>query len=194
MAAGGTREALLLERCRRGDLGALRTLYDAEVARVRRIARRMGLTSDEDLDDVTQDVFDMVFRDIARVRPGELSAWLFRLTSNRVTDRHRRRRVRETFSRTFGSQEAPESEPDPEQALLQADARRQVSRILACMRQKKRDVFVLFELEEMPGEAIASQLGIPLSTVWTRLHHARREFARIARSLQQREAQMRGRP
>jgi RNA polymerase sigma-70 factor (ECF subfamily) len=194
MAVGSGQEALLLERCRRGDLGALRTLYESEVSSVRRIARRMGLTSGEELDDVTQDVFSMVFRDIARVRSGELSAWLFRLTSNRVNDRHRRRRVRDAFRRTFGLDGSDESVPGPEQSLLRNDARLQVSRILARMPQKKREVFVLFELEEVPGEEIAARLGIPLGTVWTRLHHARQEFARIARLLQRRELMMRGRP
>jgi len=194
VAEDGAEEALLLELCRRGDLEALRVLYDGQVRAVRRLARRLGMSSEEEVDDVTQDVFSMAFRDIHRVRPGELAAWLFRLTSNRVNDRHRRRRVREAFVRRFGLQEAENRDPGPERALLRKDAEVQVSRILGRMRQKKRDVFALFELEEVAGEEIAARLGIPVATVWTRLFHARREFARIARSLQRRELNGRGRP
>jgi len=59
-----------------------------------------------------------------------------------------------------------------------------VSRILERMTQKKRDVFVLFELQGFLGEEIAEQLQIPVDTVWTRLHHARIEFAKVGRSLE----------
>ena len=39
-----------------------------------------------------------------------------------------------------------------------------------------REVFVLFELEGLSGPEISEALGIPLKTVWTRLHHARKDF------------------
>jgi RNA polymerase sigma-70 factor (ECF subfamily) len=35
-------------------------------------------------------------------------------------------------------------------------------------------VFVLVTLEGMSGEEASAVLGIPINTVWTRLHHARR--------------------
>ena len=64
---------------------------------------------------------------------------------------------------------------------------RQFSEILARMAPKKREVLVLFEIEGLSGEAIAERVGCPLDTVWSRLYHARREFARLARSDAQRE-------
>jgi len=36
--------------------------------------------------------------------------------------------------------------------------------------------FVMVELEDASGKDAARALGIPLATVWTRLHHARREL------------------
>jgi RNA polymerase sigma-70 factor (ECF subfamily) len=41
---------------------------------------------------------------------------------------------------------------------------------------KKREVFVLVALEGLSGEEVATTLGIPVNTVWTRLHHARSEL------------------
>jgi RNA polymerase sigma-70 factor (ECF subfamily) len=38
---------------------------------------------------------------------------------------------------------------------------------------------VLFEIEGYSGEEIAAFEGVPVNTVWTRLHHARREFATL---------------
>jgi RNA polymerase sigma-70 factor (ECF subfamily) len=40
----------------------------------------------------------------------------------------------------------------------------------------QRTAFVLFEIESYSGEEIAELEGIPLNTVWTRLHHARKRF------------------
>ena len=47
---------------------------------------------------------------------------------------------------------------------------------LAELSAKKREVFVMVALEGVPPEAAAEALGIPIRTVWTRLHHARREL------------------
>jgi RNA polymerase sigma-70 factor (ECF subfamily) len=175
-------EELLLARCRLGDRAALRDLYERNVRMVMGMARHLGASA-SDMEDVAQDVFAAAFRDLGKVRPGLLSAWLFKLTSHRVHDRHRQRRVREAFTKLWHG--APEAGIDePEQALLRRDATRRVERILARMSRKKREVFALFELQGLPGEEIAGLLGIPLDTVWSRLSHARREFTRIGRSLE----------
>jgi RNA polymerase sigma-70 factor (ECF subfamily) len=51
-----------------------------------------------------------------------------------------------------------------------------VERLLTHMSEKRRVAFVLFEIEGYSGEEIAEILDVPLGTVWTRLHHARKEF------------------
>jgi RNA polymerase sigma-70 factor, ECF subfamily len=175
-------EAELLARCCQGERAAMRELYERHARIVMGRARRLGLPPDE-AEDVTQDVFTAAFENIAKIEPGFLAPFLFRLTSNRVTDRFRRRRVRETFARWFGGSEPEEHFDGPEQAALRRDAERHVSRILSRMSPKKRDVFALFELAGATGDEIASELQIPVDTVWTRLHHARIEFAKIGRSL-----------
>jgi RNA polymerase sigma factor (sigma-70 family) len=174
----------LLVRCREGDPRALRSLYERYARVVIAHARRLGLAADE-AEDVAQEVFSATFRDVERIQSAALGAWFFRLTSNRVHDRFRRRRVRETFNRWFGAAEPREDPADrPDRRALQRDAERRVGRILARMSQKKRDVFALFELEEWSGEEIAECLQIPVETVWTRLYHARIEFAKVGRSLE----------
>ncbi len=177
-------EAQLLARCQLGEPAALRAFYERYARTVMANARRLGLAPSE-VEDVAQEVFSAAFQALGRIRPGLTAAFLFRLTSNRVNDHFRRRRVRETFARWFGGAEASEPHDEgPERAALRRDAERRVGRILARMSQKKREVFALFELQGLPGEAIAEQLRIPVDTVWTRLHHARLEFARVGRSLE----------
>jgi RNA polymerase sigma-70 factor (ECF subfamily) len=43
----------------------------------------------------------------------------------------------------------------------------------------RRSAFILFEVEGYSGEEIAELEGIPLNTVWTRLHHARKDFVQL---------------
>jgi RNA polymerase sigma-70 factor (ECF subfamily) len=175
-------EELLLARCRLGDRAAIRLLYEQNARIVMARARRLGLPAEE-VEDVSQEVFTAAFKELDKIEPGTLSTFLFRLTSNRVNDRFRRRRVRETFRRWFGASEPTEDPDGPERAAMRKDAERRVGRILARMSHKKRDVFALFEIEGASGEEIAAELQIPVDTVWTRLHHARIEFAKVARSL-----------
>ena len=51
--------------------------------------------------------------------------------------------------------------------------------VLAALPVEQRTVFVLFELEEVPGEAIAELLAVPEGTVRSRLRLARRAFSRL---------------
>jgi DNA-directed RNA polymerase specialized sigma24 family protein len=46
---------------------------------------------------------------------------------------------------------------------------------------------VLFEIEGYSGEEIAQIQSLPLKTVWTRLHHARKDFIRMVSQLPQEE-------
>src|SRR6185312_14550791 len=103
------------------------------------------------------------------------------ICANVVTDHHRRRRVRGALMAVFGPAVDPDADvargPTPEGQLQQAQAQVQVAKILERMRPKKREVFALFEIEGLSGEEIARRVGCPVDTVWTRLFHARKEFA-----------------
>jgi RNA polymerase sigma-70 factor (ECF subfamily) len=136
------------------------------------------------VEDVAQEVWTATFDALDRIEPGALSAWLFRLTSNRVHDRFRRRRLREAVHRWFSTSEPVDDDNRPDRVALRHDAERRVGRILARMSQKKREVFALFEIEGLSGDEIAQHLEVPVDTVWTRLHHARIEFAKVGRSLE----------
>jgi RNA polymerase sigma-70 factor (ECF subfamily) len=51
------------------------------------------------------------------------------------------------------------------------------SRALAALDPDKRAVFMMFEVEGMSGQEIAECVGVPLGTVHSRLHAARRELS-----------------
>ena len=180
--SAGTDVSAWIARCREGDPTAFRALYDLHFEQIHRLARSLGTPAAE-VDDVTQDVFSSAFSKLSRFSGGNFGHWLHRICANLVTDRHRKRRVRETFQRLLGSGADDELDRGrtPDERCERAEAERQVGQILARMRPKHREVFALFELEGKSGEEIALVVGCPLNTVWTRLHHARHDFLRIGR-------------
>jgi RNA polymerase sigma-70 factor (ECF subfamily) len=51
-----------------------------------------------------------------------------------------------------------------------------MQRILSQLTERRRTAFFLFEIEGYTGEEIAELEGVSVNTVYTRLHHARRDF------------------
>ena len=170
----------VVERCRRGDAQAWRVLHRAQYAFVHRIARKLGAREDE-VDDVVQEVFIVAYRRLGTFTHGKLSTWLYRITANLVFSRNRGRRIREALFSWFAPAGGVVRGPDRDVEAREAE--RDVAKVLARMADKKREVFVLFELEGLSGDAIAELVGCPVETVWTRLHYARKDFERIAREL-----------
>jgi RNA polymerase sigma-70 factor, ECF subfamily len=150
--------------------------FRREGAFVLRMIRRLGV-SPADAEDLAQKVFLVLHR-----RPELLAAdvalrsVLFGIVRRVVADHrkgHRRAPVTSVESRELGYG------PDQERALEQKDARAALQAAIDRLDQDKREVFVLYELEEMSVPHIARMLGIPAQTAYTRLHAAR-EFVRRA--------------
>lgn len=173
----------LLARCRARDASAWKAVHDEHFAFVWRVARRLGTPVDE-LEDVCQETFIVAFRKLDRFEGGQLTSWLYRITANVVTGRHRRRRVRRALSAALQLVPVQRVEPTPHDVAVAKEAAALVDSVLERMAPKKREVFALFELEGLSGEQIAEHVGCSIGTVWTRLHHARKDFERIARKLE----------
>lgn len=142
-----------------------------------------------DLADVLQEVLIVVHRQFATYDPERpMPPWLFGICLRAATAHRRRAWVR----RERPSSEAPEERdgaPDPEELASLAQARARLAVILEAMDADKRAVFVMFEVEEMTGEQIAAIVGVPVGTVWSRLHVARKQFDEVRARLQAREQQ-----
>ena len=67
----------------------------------------------------------------------------------------------------------PPANPDPEELAQRREARHLLDRVLDALPEDMRAVFVLFELEELSLEQIASLLNVPRGTVASRLRRAR---------------------
>jgi RNA polymerase sigma factor (sigma-70 family) len=166
----------LLRRVGDGDLSALGLLYDRHHRSVLRFVR-CTLHQRSEAEDVAQEVFLIAAR-VAASFDGRHSsrAWLFGIAARCVLNRARRGARFLRFVQRIGMQQAQAEEALPEQALLQSELRAQLHAALHQLTPEKRIALVLAEVEGLSGPQIAETLGVPLGTVWTRLHHARRDM------------------
>lgn len=152
----------------------VRALYTEHADALRTGLRRLTW-SGCDVDDLLQEVFIVVIR---RPQPLLLAesprAWLYGVAVKVASSARRKHQIRE-----FLRLEAAEATAPVASAQYDLEARATaatVHRALSKLSSKKREVLVLFELQGLSGPEIAAALGCPLKTVWTRLHHARKDF------------------
>jgi len=160
----------------------LRRVLDAYLDFAVRTLRTHGV-SEADVDDGVQQVCLVLADKLDRIDPGSERAFLFR-TAQRIASRIRRTRTRR---REVPEHEAGERE-DPSGPEQQADARQALDalgRILDSLDDELREVFVLYELEELTMAAIAPILDIPPGTVASRLRRAREQFQALTTGLAQ---------
>jgi RNA polymerase sigma-70 factor, ECF subfamily len=146
-----------------------------------------------DSDDVVQDVFAVVHRRIGELRPDvPLTSWLYRITQNIATTRRRRERLRRwTRGLSFDyADELPAPGPSAIDEMERREAALEVYSALDCLDEKYRSAVILFEIEGLTGEEIATLTGRPLATIWIHLHRGRQKFRRHY----QKQLQKRGRP
>jgi RNA polymerase sigma-70 factor (ECF subfamily) len=152
-----------------------------------RMLQRLGVRR-ADLQDVCHDVFLIAHRRFAEF-DGRLKAnpWLFGICL-RVAANYRRRarfRYEQAGSEHDGDAAAVRASPAerPDHQVARLEAQRHAQTILDGMDPAKRAVFVMFELEGLSCQVIADQLGVPVGTVYSRLHAARSIFEREAKRL-----------
>jgi RNA polymerase sigma-70 factor, ECF subfamily len=165
-------------RCRSGDMAAWRALYDRHLPLVYRVARRMGVP-ECDFADLCQEVFLRVYRGLGHFRgEAQFSTWLYRIVLHEVARAGRAKGVRAALLSLIGRPELP---PIADEQLVRAEATIELQRLLDRMKPKQRQVFVLYELEELSVEQIALVMACPVETVRSRLRHAREDFTRLRR-------------
>jgi RNA polymerase sigma-70 factor, ECF subfamily len=154
------------------DSERLRAAHDHHFTGVWRCLRRLGLTAAE-ADDTAQQVFVVFAQKIGAVHAGAERSFLYATATRAAAD------VRRTASRRYevsSEREHEGNEPPPDVLLAEREARVALDAILEAMPPDLREVFVLYEIEELTMAAIAGALQIPSGTVASRLRRAREEF------------------
>lgn len=160
----------------RQDSGAeFEHIFRQHGAFVGRVLRRFGVRAG-DVPDASQDVFLVVHRRLPEFeRRAAYRTWLYRICACVAADyRKRAHRRYERGGDAAGDAAVPESQE-------RQAAGRQLAERLECaldrLRDEQRQVFVLYELEELSMAEVAELLACPLKTAFTRLYAARREIA-----------------
>lgn len=172
----GASDAELLRRIAAGDLTALGVLYDRHADEVRAFAARATRRSG-DAEDVVHETFLTVVK-AAGAHDGRESVrpFLVGIAARLV---RRRRRALGRLGQVLAdlARSLPAIAPRTPEDLSGAGERlRAFDRALGRLSEEKRLVFLMIEGEGLSGEEVARALEIPVATVRTRLHHARKEI------------------
>lgn len=155
-------------------------LFRRHAARVyRMVASLVGPgASDEDVEDLTQEVFLTAHRALPRFRgESKVETWLYGIASRVVLTNLRSWRRHRRLKRALEAEPTQAVGPDIERSAVHRQELWRVWRCLMGIKPDKRIVYLMYEVEGMSGKEIADALRIKEATVRTRLFHARRELA-----------------
>ncbi len=172
----------LIERCRAGDLSAFEPLVEKYRQRVWRLAYQI-LRDREEAWDVAQEAFVRAYQSLPGFRgQSAFYTWMFRIVVNLATDRRRQRGAR---ARAMGGEPVPEEEwersvpdptADPAGLAARAEQREKIRRALDSLPLNYRTIIMLSDVEGLTYREIAQVLRIPMGTVMSRLHNARKRL------------------
>jgi RNA polymerase sigma-70 factor (ECF subfamily) len=175
-------DGALVERVRGGDVAAFEPLVEKYRQRVYRLAYNV-LRDKEDAWDVAQEAFIKAYKALPTFRgQSAFYTWLFRIVMNVAHDKARQRGA---AGRAFGTERVTEEEwertmpdpgEDPDAAAARAEQRRRISTALETLPEHHRAIIMLSDLEGLSYREIADVLNIPMGTVMSRLHNARKKM------------------
>lgn len=130
-----------------------------------------------DLDDALQEVFVVVHHRLAEFRgDARIETWLYAICLRIALAQRRRGRSARELQVDEIQEVIALDQNSPEDELVLSQRRRALEQVLDQLDLEKRALLVMFEIDEMPCEEIALILGVPLGTVYSRLHSARKAF------------------
>jgi RNA polymerase sigma-70 factor (ECF subfamily) len=161
-----------------GQLGALGELYDRYQAPLRSFVARATRDA-HDVDDLVHAAFLTAAQCAERYDGrGSCRPWLIGIAAQLL--RRRRRALGHFFALLTALKGTLPAASDPRPAL---QARTDVERALRKLSEPKRITLLMAEVEGLSCDQIAQALEIPVGTVWTRLHAARRELRQALEAL-----------
>ena len=136
-----------------------------------RVLTHLGLRR-ESLEDACQEVFVAALRGLASFEQrSSQRTWLYGICRNVALSERRRYRVLTEIP----MEDLPETviQPAQEGALWVKRAHERLIQALSHLEESQRLIFILYEIEGLAMQEIASELGAPLRTCYSRLHAAR---------------------
>lgn len=148
-----------------------------------RYMRRIGLTSNDDCADVLQNIFIKAYRNIQSFDTKlSFSAWIYRIAHNETISFFRSRKARPEGNMIDGAEEFLERVYDDEMDVAEEVDRnmnaKHVAAAIQTLDEKYRTILVLRYFEERDYTDISDILQIPLGSVATQIHRAKKQLAK----------------
>ncbi len=170
-AIGTAAEDVLVRRAAGGETAAFAELLRRHQGKVRGLLLR--LCGDRTLaDDLAQEVFLRAYRGLWGFEGrSSFGTWLYRISYNAYLNHSTRVRKWSSLPTAYDAETAA---PDDALSPPRADLRRDLEAAVATLPQRYRGVVVLYYLQDLSYPEIAEILDVPLGTVKTHLHRAKR--------------------
>ena len=186
----------LVRQCMAGDQQAWQQLVVSQHRRIYAICYRFTGSS-ADAEDLTQDVFLKLYRNLASfdTHKGSFQTWITTLARNLLVDHFRRTRADRatdsldaTFTAdgdgaTLGDRLA-DPRPSQESHASGLELKARIQQALAQLSPELREAVVFRDLEDMDYKEIAQVLRIPEGTVKSRISRGRGELARLVQRIE----------
>jgi RNA polymerase sigma factor (sigma-70 family) len=154
---------------------------ELEQARLRNFIRRR-VADQSDAEDILQGVFYELVEAYRMMKPVEqVSAWLFRVARNRITDLFRKRRpeaigtdpvVAEDGELLLLEDLLPSPDAGPEAVYARNVLLEELNVALDELPQEQREIFIAHELEGYSFKELAAATGLSVNTLLSRKHYA----------------------
>lgn len=148
-----------------------------------RYIRRISASSKEDVEDLLQEIFVAVYRNLNDFDQGlKFSSWIYRIAHNKTISSWRKTKSRPQMVRSEEAQELVKivsSDEDMAKDLEKKFDSKQVEKILQNMDEKYREVLVLKFIEDKDYQEISDILKKPMGTVGTLIRRAKKQFRDI---------------
>jgi RNA polymerase sigma-70 factor, ECF subfamily len=169
-----------------GDKAAFARLVEKHKQSVHGLCFRL-LGAGEEARDAAQEAFVRAYTGIGDFDSRQpFAAWVLRIARNHCIDLLRRRRPMLALSSENRGDDGPEAGIAPElqdhfavsgeQRVQEEEAQRDLDRAVAALPPRYREVIALFHIQHRSYAEIAEALGVPMGTVMTWLHRARKEL------------------
>ena len=166
----------LISACQRTDQAACTRLFDLTASSVYRLSYSL-LLNKQDAEDVVQEVFVYVFRNLHQYDPqrGSFQTWLYTITVSRSRNARRRKllpMVDLSHLLQFGLEPPAPPEESPEMAALRSDAKRVLAEALATLSPRLHEAVVLRYGQQLSYKEMSDILNCPEKTAESRVRLA----------------------
>jgi RNA polymerase sigma-70 factor (ECF subfamily) len=174
MLPEGITDAECVRLVQQGNTGYFETLVRRhQKATFNLIYRLLG--DYDEAAEVAQEVFLAAYRSIDRFRgDANFSTWLYRIAFNHASTRRKTLKVSQQRFVPLDGVEVSSEAGDPVDAIERKEAQQVVQQALNSLHRDDAMIVLLRDLQDVPYEEVAAILKIPVGTVKSRLHRARK--------------------